>query len=117
MPSHDDAKKDPRPNTNTASRQTLNTLAQVQLAGLTAGSAWLGQWTMCTMLYGEQIGKILRMAVQDQDSYNQAATDVLDAYQKYLQQTLNLSSIFGLRFYSALDNIRRGTASEPTANC
>jgi hypothetical protein len=115
MPSQDDARKDSRPNTNTESRQTPTTLAQIQLAGLATGSAWLGQWAVCTILYSEQVSKIFGTAVQGQGSYQKAAIDVLDVSQKYLQQTLNLSSIFGLRFYHELDNIRRGTVPEPAA--
>jgi hypothetical protein len=117
MPSNDDARKDPTPNTNTGFRETLNTLAQMQLAGLVTGSALLGQWAMCTIVYGEQVGKILRTAAQDPGSYHKAAIEVLDVYQKYVQQTLNMSSTFGLQFYSELDKIRRSTASEPAAKC
>jgi hypothetical protein len=115
MPSHDDAKKDPGHNPNTGFGQTPTTLAQMQRAGLATGSALLGQWLMCTIMYSEQVSKILGTVGQDQGSYQKTAIDVLDVYQKYLQQTLNLSSTFGLRFYSELDNIRRGTASAPTA--
>jgi hypothetical protein len=115
MPSHDDARKDAGPNPNTGFTQTPTTLAQMQLAGLATGSALLGQWLMCTIMYSEQVSKIFGTAGQDQGSYQKAAIDVLDVYQKYLQQTLNLSSTFGLRFYSELDNLRRRTASESTA--
>jgi hypothetical protein len=73
------------------------------------------QWAVCTILYSEQVSKIFGTAVQGQGSYQKAAIDVLDVSQKYLQQTLNLSSIFGLRFYHELDNIRRGTVPEPAA--
>jgi hypothetical protein len=111
MMASDDPKQDSGSGTNTGVRALVNTLAQMQLAGLMTGSAFLSQWTVCTIGYGEQVGKILRTVAQGQENYGEAAAEVLDMYRKYLQQTLNLSSTFGLRFYHELDKIRRTTAS------
>ena len=111
---NDESKQEPGHNTKTGAREILNTLAQMQLASLATGAALLSQLTVCTIRHGEQVGNIFRTLAQGQEDYGAAAREVFDVYRQYLQQTISLSSIAGLRFYSELDKIRRATSSGPT---
>jgi hypothetical protein len=91
----------------------ISDLAQLQLAGLKTGAAFLSQWAEMTTRYSEQVGKTLSGLARDPKNYEQAAAEVMDEYRKYLGQLTNLPRISALRFYRELERIRHEIADAP----